>query len=52
MMFIFCLHCSKQAAVQCLPNYHLIGIRKCGTTDVIKWFQYHSDDLTVAVKVG
>ena len=42
----------REAPVKCLPNYHLIGIRKCGTTDVIKWFQYHSEDLVVTVKVG
>ena len=38
--------------MKCLPNYHLIGIRKCGTTDVIEWFQYHSENLVVTVKVG
>ena len=47
---IFFLH--REAPVKCLPNYHLIGIRKCGTTDVIKWFQYHSENLVVTVKVG
>ena len=22
----------------CLPNLHLLGVRKCGTTDLLKWF--------------
>ncbi|XP_067944508.1 carbohydrate sulfotransferase 15-like [Watersipora subatra] len=41
---------AKGAEVKCTPNHYLLGIRKCGTTDVIKWFQYHADKTEVQVK--
>lgn len=33
----------------CLPNLYLIGVRKCGTTDILKWFKTHEQ---VAYSIG
>ena len=35
----------------CMPNLHLIGVRKCGTADIFKWFNAHAD-VTTSLQVS
>ena len=42
----------RSGEVSCLPNYYLLGVRKCGTSDLLKWFSYPTErNVKVLVKV-